>query len=88
MNKDDQLDFSEFRYALQALGFSNLSRPDLITAFKSAAHPKPQLEAAAVNTPGSPRRRRREASNSRAYSCLQGAWQRLGSRLGSPEPIS
>ncbi|KAK5626142.1 hypothetical protein RRF57_001857 [Xylaria bambusicola] len=40
MNKDDQLDFSEFRYALQALGFSNLSRPDLITAFKSAAHPK------------------------------------------------
>ncbi|TRX95519.1 hypothetical protein FHL15_003477 [Xylaria flabelliformis] len=41
MNKDDQLDFSEFRYALQALGFSNLSRPDLITAFKSAAHPKP-----------------------------------------------
>ncbi|KAI1436248.1 hypothetical protein GGR50DRAFT_251227 [Xylaria sp. CBS 124048] len=41
MNKDDQLDFSEFRYALQALGFSNLSRPDLISTFKSAAHPKP-----------------------------------------------
>ena len=38
MNKDDQLDFSEFRYALQALGFSNLTRPDLITAFKSSAH--------------------------------------------------
>ncbi|GAW14274.1 hypothetical protein ANO14919_036750 [Xylariales sp. No.14919] len=41
MNKDEQLDFSEFRYALQALGFSNLSRPDLITAFKSTAHAKP-----------------------------------------------
>ncbi len=41
MNKDDQLDFSEFRYALQALGFSNLSRPDLIAAFKSAARPRP-----------------------------------------------
>ncbi|KAI0377752.1 hypothetical protein F5Y04DRAFT_172553 [Hypomontagnella monticulosa] len=41
MNKDDQLDFSEFRYALQALGFSNLSRPDLISAFKSAARPRP-----------------------------------------------
>ncbi|KAI1091094.1 hypothetical protein F5B19DRAFT_289849 [Rostrohypoxylon terebratum] len=40
MNKDDQLDFSEFRYALQALGFSNLSRPDLIAAFKSAARPR------------------------------------------------
>ncbi|KAI1078903.1 hypothetical protein F5B20DRAFT_197474 [Whalleya microplaca] len=38
MNKDDQLDFSEFRYALQALGFSHLSRADLISAFKSAAH--------------------------------------------------
>ncbi|KAI0011472.1 hypothetical protein F4779DRAFT_213200 [Xylariaceae sp. FL0662B] len=41
MNKDDQLDFSEFRYALQALGFSHLSRPDLIAAFKSAAHARP-----------------------------------------------
>ncbi|KAI1411124.1 hypothetical protein F5Y13DRAFT_67116 [Hypoxylon sp. FL1857] len=41
MNKDEQLDFSEFRYALQALGFSNLSRPDLIAAFKSAARPRP-----------------------------------------------
>ncbi|KAI0888203.1 uncharacterized protein GGS22DRAFT_155323 [Annulohypoxylon maeteangense] len=40
MNKDEQLDFSEFRYALQALGFSNLSRPDLINAFKSAARPR------------------------------------------------
>ncbi|KAI1118256.1 hypothetical protein F5Y14DRAFT_399795 [Nemania sp. NC0429] len=41
MNKDDQLDFSEFRYALQALGFSNLTRQDLIAAFKSMAHAKP-----------------------------------------------
>ncbi|KAI0104394.1 hypothetical protein F4814DRAFT_87347 [Daldinia grandis] len=41
MNKDEQLDFSEFRYALQALGFSNLSRPDLIASFKSAARPRP-----------------------------------------------
>lgn len=41
MNKDEQLDFSEFRYALQALGFSNVSRPDLIAAFKSAARPRP-----------------------------------------------
>ncbi|KAI0178619.1 hypothetical protein GGR52DRAFT_569528 [Hypoxylon sp. FL1284] len=40
MNKDEQLDFSEFRYALQALGFSGLSRPDLIGAFKSAARPR------------------------------------------------
>ncbi|KAL7622512.1 Calcium-binding component of the spindle pole body (SPB) half-bridge [Parahypoxylon ruwenzoriense] len=40
MNKDEQLDFSEFRYALQALGFSNLSRSDLIAAFKSAARPR------------------------------------------------
>ncbi|KAI1327432.1 hypothetical protein F5Y16DRAFT_196928 [Xylariaceae sp. FL0255] len=41
MNKDEQLDFSEFRYALQALGFANLSRPDLITSFKTSAFPKP-----------------------------------------------
>ncbi|KAJ3561170.1 hypothetical protein NPX13_g9049 [Xylaria arbuscula] len=41
MNKDEQLDFSEFRYALQALGFSNLSRPDLIKVFKSEAFAKP-----------------------------------------------
>ncbi|KAI1387759.1 uncharacterized protein F4822DRAFT_291719 [Hypoxylon trugodes] len=40
MNKDDHLDFSEFRYALQALGFSNLSRADLIASFKSAARPR------------------------------------------------
>lgn len=40
MNKDDHLDFSEFRYALQALGFSSLSRPDLISAFKSLATPR------------------------------------------------
>ncbi|OTB11168.1 hypothetical protein K445DRAFT_68831, partial [Daldinia sp. EC12] len=39
MNKDEHLDFSEFRYALQALGFSNISRPDLIASFKSAARP-------------------------------------------------
>ncbi|KAJ1324841.1 centrin-3 [Microdochium nivale] len=42
MNKDDALDFSEFRYALQALGFSSVPRSDLIASFKSAAHPKPQ----------------------------------------------
>ncbi|KAI1343079.1 hypothetical protein F5Y15DRAFT_276501 [Xylariaceae sp. FL0016] len=41
MNKDESLDFSEFRYALQALGFSTLSRPDLISAFKSVSHPRP-----------------------------------------------
>jgi centrin-3 len=41
MNKDDALDFSEFRYALQALGFSSLQRSDLITSFKASAHPKP-----------------------------------------------
>ena len=41
MNKDEQLDFSEFRYALQALGFGSLSRPDLIASFKSAAHTRP-----------------------------------------------
>ncbi|KAI5866358.1 hypothetical protein GGS23DRAFT_383713 [Durotheca rogersii] len=40
MNKDEQLDFSEFRYALQALGFSNLSRSDLIAAFKTTARPR------------------------------------------------
>ncbi|KAI1169748.1 hypothetical protein F4777DRAFT_170627 [Nemania sp. FL0916] len=40
MNKDEHIDFSEFRYALQALGFSSLSRPDLITAFRSRARPK------------------------------------------------
>ncbi|KAI0396612.1 hypothetical protein F5Y17DRAFT_92375 [Xylariaceae sp. FL0594] len=40
MNKDEQIDFSEFRYALQALGFNNVSRPDLVNAFKSAAHPR------------------------------------------------
>ena len=42
MNKDDTLDFSEFRYALQALGFSTIPRSDLISSFKSVAHPKPQ----------------------------------------------
>ncbi|GAP87088.2 putative cell division control protein 31 [Rosellinia necatrix] len=41
MNKDDQLDFSEFRYALQALGFSNVSRADLIASFRAAALPRP-----------------------------------------------
>jgi centrin-3 len=41
MNKDDELDFSEFRYALQALGFSNQPRPDLIASFRSAARPRP-----------------------------------------------
>ncbi|CAJ2505064.1 Uu.00g124580.m01.CDS01 [Anthostomella pinea] len=41
MNKDDLLDFSEFRYAMQALGFSHVPRPDLIASFKSAAHPRP-----------------------------------------------
>ncbi|KAI5923411.1 hypothetical protein F4810DRAFT_205818 [Camillea tinctor] len=41
MNKDDHLDFSEFRYALQALGFTSLSRGDLIASFKAAARPRP-----------------------------------------------
>ncbi|KAI0477513.1 hypothetical protein GGR56DRAFT_692162 [Xylariaceae sp. FL0804] len=41
MNKDETLDFSEFRYALQALGFSSLSRPDLVAAFKTAARTRP-----------------------------------------------
>jgi centrin-3 len=41
MNKDELLDFSEFRYALQALGFSSLPRTDLIASFKATAHPKP-----------------------------------------------
>ncbi|KAH9885551.1 hypothetical protein F4778DRAFT_787210 [Xylariomycetidae sp. FL2044] len=41
MNKDEHLDFSEFRYALQALGFSSLSRADLIQAFKAHAHARP-----------------------------------------------
>ncbi|KAI1257527.1 hypothetical protein MGN70_000569 [Eutypa lata] len=41
MNKDEALDFSEFRYALQALGFSSIPRSDLINTFKSAAHPRP-----------------------------------------------
>lgn len=41
MNKDEALDFSEFRYALQALGFSSIPRSDLINTFKAAAHPRP-----------------------------------------------
>ncbi|KAI1260164.1 hypothetical protein F5Y18DRAFT_432513 [Xylariaceae sp. FL1019] len=41
MNKDEQLDFSEFRYALQAMGFANISRPELVSSFKNAAHPRP-----------------------------------------------
>ncbi|KAK7991879.1 cell division control protein Cdc31 [Apiospora saccharicola] len=41
MNKDEQLDFSEFRYALQALGFSSLPRAELITSFKEYAIPRP-----------------------------------------------
>ena len=41
MNKDEHLDFSEFRYALQALGFSNIPRAELIAAFKSLSVPRP-----------------------------------------------
>ncbi|KAI0022795.1 hypothetical protein F4780DRAFT_777260 [Xylariomycetidae sp. FL0641] len=42
MNKDDALDFSEFRYALQALGFGgSMSRAELIASFKSAARARP-----------------------------------------------
>ncbi|ORY62512.1 uncharacterized protein BCR38DRAFT_346535 [Pseudomassariella vexata] len=41
MNKDEYIDFSEFRYALQALGFSHLARPDLISSFKKRATPRP-----------------------------------------------
>ncbi|KXJ89809.1 hypothetical protein Micbo1qcDRAFT_121416 [Microdochium bolleyi] len=36
MNKDDALDFSEFRYALQALGFSSIPRSDLISSFNQS----------------------------------------------------
>lgn len=42
MNKDEELDFSEFRYALQALGFSHLPRQDLIASFKARASPRPE----------------------------------------------
>lgn len=41
MNKDGLLDFSEFRYALQALGFSHLARPELISQFRAHARPRP-----------------------------------------------
>ncbi|KAI1848900.1 hypothetical protein JX266_005328 [Neoarthrinium moseri] len=41
MNKDDELDFSEFRYALQALGLSHVARPELVAAFRARAHPRP-----------------------------------------------
>ena len=40
MNKDDALDFTEFRYALQALGFSSIPRGDLVGTFKAAARPR------------------------------------------------
>ncbi|ETS78075.1 hypothetical protein PFICI_10137 [Pestalotiopsis fici W106-1] len=40
MNKDDQLDFSEFRYALQSLGLGQVSRPELITRFQERARPR------------------------------------------------
>lgn len=41
MNKDDELDFSEFRYALQALGLGHLPRADLIAHFRARARPRP-----------------------------------------------
>lgn len=41
MNKDDELDFSEFRYALQALGLGHIPRPELINSFKARARPRP-----------------------------------------------
>lgn len=53
MNKDELLDFSEFRYALQALGFTNLSRPDLVNSFKNAAHPRANWTPL-PNVPGQP----------------------------------
>ncbi|KAI4603973.1 Calcium-binding component of the spindle pole body (SPB) half-bridge [Pestalotiopsis sp. 9143b] len=40
MNKDEQLDFSEFRYALQSLGLGQVSRPELITRFQERARPR------------------------------------------------
>jgi centrin-3 len=41
MNKDDELDFSEFRYALQALGLGHVPRPELIAHFRARARPRP-----------------------------------------------
>lgn len=57
MNKDEQLDFSEFRYALQSLGFGSIPRPELIARFQERARPRPDwtpLPAIAGQPPPSP----------------------------------
>lgn len=41
MNKDEELDFSEFRYALQSLGLGQAPRPELIARFQERARARP-----------------------------------------------